>query len=189
MIPSGVGDAGNFFLYAGSILTLTWEDPPAGAARYDFVLSAFESSETVVIGSDLDASDGVTTEWYVPEFVSGSLTGAAVFDDGRVIYSHRSADLYSGIAPPEGTCVLASGTIGALDVFKQPSDASPPFAILVPGEFAKVLERTIEGWYRIDASPAVDRDTGEPVSGMGWVDSRQSIVLFGPCDGVPVTGP
>ena len=189
LIPTGVGDAGNFFIYAGSIITLTWESPPSGAARYDFVLTPFESSETVVLGSDLDASDGVSAEWQVPEDVGGSLRGAAHFPDGRLIYSHWSGDVYSGEEPPEGVCTLASGTIGALDVFAEPSMESEAFAYLVPGNYADVLARTVDGWYWIDASTATDTTTGKAATGWGWVAAEYSIELFGPCGEVPLTGP
>src|SRR3989304_5842650 len=31
LLPTGVGDAGNFFIYAGSLITLTGGSPPSGA--------------------------------------------------------------------------------------------------------------------------------------------------------------
>lgn len=187
-LPWGVGDAGNWFLYATSVLTLTWIDPPLLCDQYDFVISESPSEQTV-IGTDLDASDGVSIEWQVPERISeASLRGEAFCGDSSVISSFGSGILYSGDAPPEGVCVLASGTIGAIDVLHEPSLSSEPFAFLVPGVFAPVLERTQDGWYRVDANVATLMVDESSAPETGWITDRYSIKLFGPCDTIPFVG-
>jgi hypothetical protein len=184
-IPWGVADAGNYFLYANAWLTLTWNNPPPNCVRYDFIVEGSDADRTV-IGTDIDLSDGVSIDWQVPEQLSGSLLGEASCDDDQILYSNWSGELHSGPAPPEGVCTLASGTIGVLDLFSTPSLSSETSAYLIPGVFAAVLERTANGWYRIDESVAFDYETGEAPTGPGWVWAEHSIQLFGPCESVPI---
>ena len=184
-IPA-VADAGNFFLFAGTTITLTWDDPPLNAMRYDFLLSAPSTHESTVIGTDVVSTDGVSVQWTVPERVEASLRAAAYYSDGHVIYSYWSGDVYSEKAPPKNICTLASGTSGALEIFDKPKITSSPYAELIPGQYAQVYERTSDGWYRIDASVAVVRQ-GSTGMKMGWVVDERSIILFGPCDSIQVT--
>ena len=157
------------------------------AVRYDFLLSVPSTHETIVIGTDVDSMDGVSVQWTVPEGVEASMRAAAYYSDGQVVYSEWSGDVYSGKAPPKNICTLASGTIGALEVYDKPNFILPSFAELIPGQYAQVYERTSDGWYRIDASVAVVRQ-GSTASKTGWVFDERSIELFGPCDSIPVTG-
>lgn len=184
-IPWGVGDAGNWFFYATARLTLTWIRPPADCERYEFVVKGLDDSKTV-IGTDLDPSDGISLDWEVPENLRGSLWGEALCEEGRILSSMWSGELYSGDAPPEGVCTLASGTIGVVDLFSTPSLTSETNAYLIPGVFAPVLERTEDGWYRIDESVAFDWQTSQPPTEPGWVSDKYSMRFFGPCDDVPI---
>jgi len=183
----GIADAGNFFLFAGTTITLAWDNPPMNAMRYDFLLSAPSTHETIVIGTDVDSMDGVSVQWTVPEGVEASMRAAAYYSDGQVVYSDWSGDVYSGKAPPKNICTLTSGTIGAIELFDKPNFTSPSFAELIPGQYAQVYERTSDGWYRIDASVAVVKK-GYTAIKTGWVFDERSIHLFGPCDSIPVTG-
>jgi len=184
-IPWGVGDAGNWFLYATARLTLTWNRPPPDCDRYDFVVEGSSESRTV-IGTDLDPSDGVSIDWEVPEKLEGGLWGEALCEGGEILRSIWSGELYSGDAPPEGVCTLASGTIGVVDLFSTPSLSSETNAYLTPGVIAPVLERTVNGWYRIDENVAFDWQTNQPPIEPGWVSDKYSMRFFGPCDDVPI---
>ncbi|MFQ5921544.1 MAG: hypothetical protein ACE5M4_01760 [Anaerolineales bacterium] len=184
-IPWGVGDAGNWFLYATAQLTLTWNSPPPDCERYEFIVEASSDSRTV-IGTDFEPSDGVSIDWEVPENISGSLYGEALCEGDQIRRSIWSGELYSGTAPPEGVCTLASGTIGAVDLYSTPSLSSATDAFLIPGIFAPVLERTNDGWYRIDDSATEDWPTGAAPTGPAWVWSEYSLKFFGPCESVPI---
>ena len=46
------GDAGNFSLLAGDTITLTWENAPSGADKYEFVLVPLDHESSIVLGSD-----------------------------------------------------------------------------------------------------------------------------------------
>jgi hypothetical protein len=68
------GDAGNFSMLAGSQNFMVWEDFPRGAERYEFVILNYQGSgEDEIIGADTTPESGITTDWLVPERVSGTL--------------------------------------------------------------------------------------------------------------------
>lgn len=185
-LSGGIGDAGYRFVFATSVVTLTWIDPPPTCNQYDFVISD-SSSDWTVIGTDLDPSDGISIEWQVPEHISyASLMGEAFCEESSVIHSLELGNLFSGDAPPEGVCVLISGTMGTPDLYLEPSLSSRPFAFLKQGSFAPVLERTQDGWYRIDTIDSVSWDESQSMPEFGWITDIAGIKLFGPCDSVPI---
>lgn len=185
-MPWGIADAGNWFLYATSTLTLTWVDAPAGCEQYEFVLSP-SPTERIVIGTDRDLSDGISVDWQVPEDLSeAGLRGEALCSGSQVVPSLHSGILYSGDSPPKGVCVLASASIGAPDVLREPSLSSEAVAILIPGDFAPVLEQTGDGWYRIDSRELTPVGTSDTSPETGWITDQYSLKFFGPCDNVPV---
>jgi hypothetical protein len=168
------------------VIGATWIDPPSACNRYDFLLSN-TSSDWAVIGADFDPSDGVSIEWIVPENLSkASMMGEAYCEETTVIHSLEFDYLFSGDAPPEGVCVLISGTIGALDLYLEPSLSSKRVAFLDLNSYAPVLERTQDGWYRIDASDCIPWIESDSVPDSGWVADIMGIRLFGPCDNVHI---
>lgn len=187
-MPWGIADAGNWFLYPTSVLALTWIDAPTGCQQYEFILSP-PSSERIVIGTDLDPSDGISVDWQVPEGLSEvGLRGEALCGDSQITPSLHSGILYSGDAPPEGVCVLASGSIRAADVLREASLSSEAVAMLIPGDFAPVLEYTQEGWYRIDSRTLAPTQGSVSPPDTGWITDQFSLEFFGPCDDSPISG-
>ena len=89
-------DAGNFQLQTGETITFAWEDAPADAERYDFMLYPLDGSQPIVLGMDTDASDGAAILWLVLPNISGELKGIAYYPDGRVLNSDISGTIYSG---------------------------------------------------------------------------------------------
>jgi hypothetical protein len=195
VIP-GVGDAGNFFLDAGSTVMLIWNDPPLDAARYDFALLD-ASGMPVVIGTDIEPADGVSVQWLVPANLPGYEVGGTAYSaKGEAVYFARGGTVYSHEAPPQNICTLSNNTIGAILVHLEPNPSSQIFADLIPGRYVQVYERTPDGWYRIDASKLeVYNNTtlicgespaspcrGYSDSTTGWVQAREGVKLFGSCD-------
>ena len=185
-------DAGNFVLQAGATITLTWEEAPLDADRYEFTLIPHHQDTPLVLGSDMDVSDGISIEWAVPERVSATMRGVAYFADGQVAYSAWAREVYSGESPPEGICSISSASIGPLDLFREPissSDRSDRIAYLTPGVYAQVFGQTSTGWYRVDAQVAIDPVDGETAAGTGWVFGQAGVVLHGLCDDIPTVKP
>ena len=181
-----IGDAGYSYVFATSVVTVTWVDPPSACNRYDFLLSD-PFFDWKVIGTDFDPSDGVSIEWRAPEHLSfASLMGEAFCEDPSVIHSLEFVDLFSGDAPPEGVCVLTSGTIGDPYMYLEPSFSSKWFAILPSSRYVQVLERTQDGWYRVDTSHAVLMEEMQSKPEFGWISDTEGLRLFGPCDSVPI---
>jgi len=77
-------DAGNFVLPGGSKETITWDGGPADALRTDFFQRAANGSLTL-IGSDTNASDGLSTTWLAPINLTGELTASAIRPDGSTV--------------------------------------------------------------------------------------------------------
>ncbi len=88
-------DAGNFQLEAGATITLNWEEAPAGAGLYEFILYPLDGSAPVLIATDNNASDGVTFSWTVPRGIAADLKGVALYPDGRTAESYPSGTVYS----------------------------------------------------------------------------------------------
>jgi len=188
ILPWQIADAGNWFLYATSILTLTWIDAPSGCEQYEFVLTP-SSIERIIIGTDRDPADEISIDWPVPEGLSGAgLSGEALCSGSQVVPSLHSGILYSGDSPPEGVCVIAAGSIGPPGVLREPSHSSETVARLIPGDFAPVLEFRQEGWYRIDTATLTPRQGSESPPDTGWISDQSSLKFFGPCDDIPVAG-
>lgn len=181
-VPTGVGDAGNYYIYAGNVVTLTWNGAPLGCEQYQFVYTDI-SGIRVLVGADSDSSDGVAIEWKVPEFVGGEDLRIEALCDGSIIRSGTTGSIYSGALPPDGVCVVASSTIGALDLFGDPSLDSIPFAYLSPGDYARVLEQAGGGWILVDTTDAEQLPPAEQLPATGWVSESYGVEFFGPCDG------
>jgi len=182
VFPYRFADAGNFILQAGEPITLTWQDPPEEAVRYEFTITPFDTGTPQTLGADSNRLDGVQIQWMVPELLGASLQGTAYFANGQVIYSNLVSGVFSGDAPPVGVCTLSAAKMGILPLFRNPASDSEPFAYLTPVPYAQVYEHSLTGWYHIDATGAFDSATGEPVMGTGWVHEDQEIKLHGPCE-------
>jgi hypothetical protein len=196
------GDAGNFYLLAGETITLTWENAPAGADKYEFVLAPLDQEPSIVLGSDVDDSDGVAVSWTIPEQVAAELHATAYFPDGRTTELAFAPIVYSGGFPPAGLCSLIARH-QPVKVYRMPDRTAEVFALLYLAVYAHVLEIAPDGWYRIDASVAevytpplsVSPDTGfhdvsvsvktnsdlSPASGEGWVNNDKGVLLTGSC--------
>ena len=173
-------------------MTLTWEEAPLAADRYEFTLISHNQDTPLVLGSDTDASDGVSIQWVVPERISATMRGIAHFPDGQVAYSAWARDVYSGESPPEGICSISSASIGPLDLFREPTasaDRSDRMAYLTPGVYAQVFGQTGAGWYQVDAQFAIDPVDAETAVGIAWVSGQAGIALHGPCDDIPTVKP
>ena len=195
MIP-GVGDAGNYFLDAGSTVTLTWNSPPLEAARYDFTI--LDTSDIpVVIGTDIDSSDGVSVQWLVPSNLPGyEIGGIAYTAEGQPAYFTSGGTVYSHEVPPQDICTLSNRTIGAIPVHLEPNPSAQVFANLVGGLYVQVYERRPDAWYRIDASKLeifsnttlicgespISPCRGYSDSRTGWIQAEGNVRFFGPCD-------
>src|SRR3990172_7180627 len=79
--PSISGDAGNAVLLAGDEITIVWEEAPPGAERYEFTIEPEDGGPAVLLGEDLDPSDGVSDRWTVPEHLAGGFDAVAHFAD------------------------------------------------------------------------------------------------------------
>ena len=195
MIP-GLGDAGNYFLDAGFTVTLTWSDPPLEAARYDFTMLD-TSGIPVVIGTDIDSTDGVSVQWLVPANLSGYEVGGTAYSaTGQATYFAYGGTVYSREVPPRDICTLSNRTIGAIPVHLEPNPSSQVFANLVAGQYIQVHERRPDAWYRIDASQleifsnttlVCGESPTSPCRGYsdsqtGWIQAKGNVRFFGPCD-------
>jgi hypothetical protein len=83
--PSISGDAGNAALIAGDEISIVWEEAPPGAERYEFTFEPEDGGPAVLLGEDLDPSDGVSVRWTVPEHLAGGFDAVAYFADGSTI--------------------------------------------------------------------------------------------------------
>jgi hypothetical protein len=202
VFPHISGDAGNFALLAGETITFTWENAPAGADRYEFVLVPLTQEPSIVLGSDVDDSDGVTLSWTIPEHIAAELHATAYFHDDQKIELSFAPTIYSGDFPPAGVCSLIARH-QPIEVYRMPDRTAEIFALLYPAVYARVLEMTPDGWYRIDASVAelytpsrgISPATGyhdvavslamssdlSPASGDGWVNGDKGVLLTGSC--------
>ena len=192
------GDAGNYFLFAGSTVSLRWTDPPRGQSRYEFNLLGFPDSD-MVIGADYDFEDGVSIEWLVPENLPGSEIAAIAYSPaGNASFYALGATVYSRGFPPQDTCVLAVNQIAPIPVHLEPDKHSPIFADLFPGgEYYQVYSHNADEWYKVKVSarnwinqsresPSCDESSSNCRSysnnKFGWVNAVDGFRLFGPCD-------
>jgi hypothetical protein len=93
---TGMGQDEGIFLFAGETITVNWDGAPAGAERYDFILSPNDGSPSVVVGTDHDSADGVSVLWTVPGHLDAELNGRAYFADGSEAGSGGSGGVISG---------------------------------------------------------------------------------------------
>ena len=183
--PSISGDAGNAVLLAGDEITIVWEEAPPGAERYEFTIEPEDGGPAVLLGEDLDPSDGVSDRWTVPEHLAGGFDAVAHFADGSTVSVGWSAMVYSGTSPPAGICVLQSSTVGVVMLFLDPTTESADFADVYPGEYAEVLGRTADDLYLVDASMAHLTSPLDSQPASGWTPDH-GLVLRGPCEDLPL---
>jgi len=183
--PSISGDAGNAVLIAGDEITIVWEEAPPGAERYEFTFEPEDVGPAVLLGEDLDPSDGVSVRWTVPEHLAGGFDAVAHFADGSTASVGWSAMIYSGTAPPAGICVLQSSTVGVVMLFLEPTTESADFADVYPGEYAEVLGHTADDWFLVDAGMAHLTFPRDPQPATGWTPDH-GLVLRGPCEDLPL---
>ena len=132
-------------------------------------------TERIVIGTDLDPSDGISVDWQVPEGLSeASLRGEALCSGSQVVPSLHSGILYSGDPPPEGVCVLASASQLELPTCSVSHLlSSEAVAKLIPGDFAPVLDHTLDGWYQIGAGQRLlSIGATESSPDTGWISNH-----------------
>jgi hypothetical protein len=195
MIP-GLGDAGNFFLDAGSTVTLTWSDPPREASRYDFTMLD-TSGIPFVIGTDIDSTDGVSVHFSVlsnlPGFESG---GIAYTSEGQPAYFAYGETVYPCEALPQDNCTLSNRTIGPFPVHLEPNPSAQIFGNFVAGQYVQVYEHRPDVWYRIHASQLeifsntiliCGESPTSPCRGYSdrptsWIQAKGNVRFFGPCD-------
>ena len=182
--PYESADAGNVSVLAGETIEVTWTDAPPGAERYDFFLMA-KNSNSFLLGTDKDPSNGVSIQWSVPENLSATLNATAYFTDGSIVTSLPSFNIYTGEAPPTDFCTFRSTSVGVVDLYHEPFLESGTFAYIIPGTYHPVLGRSEDGWYQVDAQGAHEFGSGKAASGTGWVNTRYPIGLSGPCEAVP----
>lgn len=182
--PYESADAGNVSILAGATIEVTWTDAPLGAERYEFTLMA-ENSNSFLLGTDKDSSNGVSIQWIVPENLSATLSATAYFADGSSVTSLPSFNIYTGEAPPADVCTLRSTSVGVVDLYHEPYLESGTFAYIIPGTYHPVLGSSKDGWYQVDAQGAHELGSGKAASGIGWVHTRYPIGLSGPCEDVP----
>jgi len=196
------GDAGNFYLLAGTTITFSWKNPPEGANEFEFRFISQRGEPPVVVGNDVDTSDGVSITWAIPANIAGEIHATAFFSDGQTVDLPFPPMLYSGDFPPSDVCTLLARN-QPVEVYRLPDRTSQIFALLSPGVFARVLEIASDGWYRIDASVAEEYSSprgSSPengfkdyaisrenktyfsvASGEGWINEDKGIMLTGDC--------
>lgn len=185
-IPYLFGDAGMVAVQAGATLPVTWENAPEGALIYILLWRSNVSGIPSLIGIDIDASDGVSVQWKIPERLSGMPYGVALYaDGGREISDNRRSGLEygSGIAPPEGICSV-SASPNAPEVFAYASGGQ---LLGYLNDYAPALERVVDSdgfpWIRIDLSQpdiVAPIERGLALPEIGWIYAHGTR-LFGDC--------
>ena len=176
------GDAENIKLQAGDRAQVTWPEAPAAAASYQFILYLHSDNSPLLIGTDTDASDGISVEWLIPENTSGALQASARFADGREARSYM-INVYTDKAVPKGACVLRSHTISPLSVYQEPSDTAEIIGVMVPTSMLEVIAKNSDGWYQIKTDEVYVVESSDQKIGPGtaWL-YETSTELFGLCD-------
>jgi LysM repeat protein len=77
-------DAGNYVLPGGESIKLTWEGGPADAIRTDFFTRA-SNGAMILISTDTNPSDGLSTIWLAPINLTAELTASAIRPDGSSV--------------------------------------------------------------------------------------------------------
>lgn len=185
-LPYFGGDAGTVGLQAGATISVTWEDAPPGAIFYMFL---WHGEPPLFIGIDMNADDGASVDWKVPENIGGKAVGFALFSDGTWRMTRvTSLDYGSGKAPPEGICVVHYSS-NAAEVFDNNPNAGAYRILGYLRDYAPLLEIVddAEGfrWYRVDLSDASvlsPLDDNLDVPETGWVYGIAR--LLGDCSGL-----
>lgn len=180
--PSKTGDAGNFVLQAGDVISFNWLDFPVGAGFYTIAIKPHNEGQLIKIGTDLDTSDGVMVDWEVPENISGSVVGFACFEDGNCIGAEWSGEVYSGTLPPDQICTVKLFNTGVVDVYLEPDKGSPKIAYLIPGVYAQVYGISAGQWLWIELTNLEFSAQEYSSISRGFVPLQGSLELFGPCD-------
>lgn len=149
VIP-GVGDAGNYYLDAGSQIDLIWDSPPQNSSRYDFIMLD-ASDKTFVIGTDTDPSDGVSVVWRIPENLPGfEVMGIAYSSEGQAVYFAYGGTVYSGDEPPQTQPSLAPSlspsitpTEGQIPIPTPVKSTEIPTPSLSPGQTGVLIRGNI----------------------------------------------
>jgi hypothetical protein len=179
------GDAGNYDLQAGVLAQVTWPEAPPAADSYSFTLKLHTDKSLLLIGTDTDASDGVSVEWLIPENISGELSVTAYFAGGREVRSF-AIDVYADKAVPAGTCVVRAHTTAPLSVYQEPSDTTEIIGVMYPTSMVEVVGKNSNGWYKIKTDEVYTVGSSEQKIGPGtaWL-SETSTLLFGACENLP----
>jgi hypothetical protein len=179
------GDAGNYDLQAGVLAQVTWPEAPPAADSYQFTLYLLSNNSPLLIGTDTDASDGISVEWLIPENTSGTLQASAHFTDGLEVRSY-TIDVYTDKAVPAGACVVRAHTIALLSVYGEPSDTAEIIGVMHPTSMIEVVAKNSGGWYKIktDEVNAVGGSDQKIGPGIAWL-YETSTELFGTCENLP----
>lgn len=180
--PFKTGDAGNFVLQAGEVVSFNWLDYPPEAVFYSFAIKTHTQDQLIMIGTDFDSSDGVMIDWFVEENISGSVVGFACFGDGACIGAEWSGEVYSGLLPPDQFCTVKLFNTGVVDIYLEPDKGSPVISHLIPVFYVQVYAILEDQWLWIDLTN-LEYSSQESSSLLrGYVPQQESLELFGPCD-------
>jgi hypothetical protein len=92
-------DAGNFQLQTGQSITFTWVEAPPDADYYEFVLYPMDGSTPTSIGTDREASNGVSVEWVVVPDLAAELMAFAHYGPEEPVLTTFPPALYSPSFP------------------------------------------------------------------------------------------
>jgi hypothetical protein len=175
--PYLFADAGNYYLMADTVVTLSYSDVPSGTVQVDFLLSP-SSGNPALIGSDTTISDGINVPWTVPSELTGNIEAYALRSNGTIIQRSGPAGFGTSKRIPNGTCVLQSATQSLVPMRQEPRSDAPIWGDLIPGQWLVVDGQTNNGWIAVQAS-------GVPSSSiyqMNWVAASDMVQLLGPCN-------
>jgi hypothetical protein len=88
-------DAGNFQLQTGQTITFTWVEAPPDANYYEFVLYPLDGGAPILLGTDVEPSDGVSLDWVVPPDVAAELRASAYYGPDQPILMPFAPTIYS----------------------------------------------------------------------------------------------
>ncbi len=180
--PFKTGDAGNFVIQAGEVVSFNWLDFPTDAAFYSIAIKTHKEDQLIMIGTDFDSSDGVVIDWNVEENISGSVVGFACFGDGACIGAEWSGEVYSGPLPPDQFCTVKLFNIGVVDIYLEPDKDSLVIAHLIPEFYAQVYAILEDQWLWIDLTNLENSSQEYSSLSRGYVPQHESLELFGPCN-------
>ena len=176
------GDAGNFVLQAGEVVSFKWLDFPPDATFYSFAIKTHEADQLIMIGTDFDSSDGVMIDWNVEENISGSVVGFACFEGGDCIGAEWSGEVYSGTLPPDQFCTVKLFNTGVVDIYLESDKDSPVISHLIPGFYVQVYAILEDQWLWVDLTNLKYSSQEHSSVSRGYVPQQESLELFGPCN-------